>query len=263
MGAEIDYTVFTKPWPDKTLSDLGAFVHELGFQGVELPVRTGFQVEPETVAKGLPEAARILKENGVKIGTVAGPTDEATISACAEAGVPIIRICVRVNPEAGYMAEEARIQREFDDLVPVLEQYGVAIGVQNHCGFQINNAMGIRHLIEKYDPKHICAVLDQAHCGLNGESPEFSIDIVWTHLKVVNLKSAYWLRTNGPDAVSAEWKQYWTTGPHGLAFWPRVAKELQVRDFCGDLCLTAEYSDREDVDRLIGEDIRFAKSLFE
>ncbi len=72
----IDYTVFTKPWRDKSLGDLGKFVRGLGFTGVELPVRPGFQVEPENVERDLPEAARILREEGVKIGTLAGPTAE-------------------------------------------------------------------------------------------------------------------------------------------------------------------------------------------
>ncbi len=52
-------------------------------------------------------------------------------------------------------------------------------------------------------------------------------------------------------------------GVDGLAFCPRIAKELQNRGFSGDVCLTAEYSDHDEVDRLIGEDIRFAKSLFD
>ena len=263
MSLHIDYTVFTKPWRDKPIAELGRYIRHLGFDGVELPVRPGFQVEPENVDKGLPEAARILREEGVKIGTLAGPADERTIASCAEAGVPIIRICMKLDSEAGYLAEEARIQRQFDAIVPVLDKHGVAIGLQNHCGFQVNNAMGILHMIEKYDPRHICAVLDQAHCGLNGEPPEYAIDIVWRYLKVMNLKSAYWQRTNGPDAESATWRNYWTTGRHGLAYWPRVAAELKKRNFSGDICLTAEYSDQGSVDRLIAEDIAFARSLFD
>jgi len=258
---KVEFTVFTKPWK-MPLPQLGQYVKALGFDGVELPIRPGYQVEPDNVIKGLPEAARILKDCGVRIGTVAAPTDEATIAACAEASVPIIRICVPVDLEIGYMATEARLRKQYDALVPLLERYGVAIGIQNHCDFCVCNAMGIRHLIEQYDARHFCAVLDPAHCGLDGEAPELAIDIVWSHLRVVNLKSAYWLRTNGPEAEAAEWQSYWTTGRHGLALWPRVAAELKRRSFTGDICLTAEYSDHNSVDRLVAEDIAFAKSLF-
>jgi len=96
---------------------------------------------------------------------------------------------------------------------------------------------------------------------LNGEDPELAADILWSHLCMVNLKNAYWQRTNGPEAEVAQWRHYWTTGRHGLAPWPRVAAELKRRGYRGVICLTAEYSDEASVDRLIAEDIAFAKSL--
>ena len=177
--------------------------------------------------------------------------------------MPIIRICVAIDMDVGYSATEARLQREYDAMLPMLERYGVAIGIQNHCGFHVCNAMGIRHLIERYHPGRFCAVLDPAHCGLDGEPPELAIDIVWSHLRVVNLKSAVWRRRNGPEADVAEWAPYWTSGRHGLAMWPRVASELMRRGFGGDICLSAEYSDRDAVERLVAEDIAFARALFD
>jgi sugar phosphate isomerase/epimerase len=205
--------------------------------------------------------ARQLADFGLKITSVAGPTDEATMAACAEAGIPIIRICVGIGPE-GYLASEAKLQREYDALVPLLERYGVTLGIQNHCDRCVSNAMGLRHLMEKYEPRHIGAVWDAAHNALNGEDPELAIDIVWSHLRMVNLKNAFWQRKNGPEAEHAQWRPYWTTGRHGLASWPRVAAELKKRGYSGVLCLTAEYSDEHSVDRLIAEDIAFAKALF-
>ena len=257
----ITYSVFTKPWKSMPLSELGRFVKDLGFGAVELPVRPGFQVEPEKVQRDLPPAARQLADCGIAIASVAGPTDEATMAACAEAGVPVIRICVGIGDE-GYMASEVRLQREYDALVPLLERYGVTLGIQNHCDRCVANAMGLRHLIGKYDSRHVAAVWDAAHNALNGEDPELAIDIVWSHLCMVNLKNAFWQRVNGPEAEYAQWRHYWTTGRQGLASWPRVAAELKRRQWSGVLCLTAEYSDEKAVNRLIQEDLAFARSLF-
>jgi hypothetical protein len=47
-----------------------------------------------------------------------------------------------------------------------------------------------------------------------------------------------------------------------MANWPKVAAELKKRNYSGVICLSAEYSDEAAVDRLIAEDIVFAKSLF-
>ena len=260
---KIIYSVFTKPWKEQRASELGALVSGLGFTAVEFPVRAGYQVEPDDVGKGLPRLARTLADYGVQIASVAGPTDEATIAACAEAGVPSIRICVRMSAEEGYMAGEARLRKEYDALHPVLERYGVQIGIQNHNGPDIANAMAVRHLIEDYEPKYFGLVWDAAHEALAGTEPELALDIAWSHLCMVNLKNGFWRQVSGPEAEVAQWKTYWTGGRYGLADWPRVVRELKRRDYAGVVCLTAEYSDHDAVDRLIAEDIAFAKSLFE
>jgi sugar phosphate isomerase/epimerase len=257
----VSFSVFTKPWKTQAIAEVGAFVRDLGFDGIELPVRPGYQVEPERVVEDLPRAAKELAALGVEICSVAGPTDEATIVACAEAGVPIIRTMAHIGREEGYTSGESRYRDEYDALLPLLDKYGVTIGVQNHCDWFVANAVGLRSLLAGYDPKHVAAVWDAAHEALNGCLPELAIDTIWSHLCMVNLKNAFWLRSNGPEAEHAEWTHYWTTGRHGLASWPRVAQELKRRDYSGVVCLTAEYSDEEAVERLIAEDVAFAKAI--
>ena len=109
--SQVAFTVFTKPWPRQPLAELARHVAELGFEGVELPVRPGFQVCPERVAKALPEAAKVFADYGLRIGSVAGPTDAPTIAACARAGVPVIRICCEIPPGEAYLAAEAELKR--------------------------------------------------------------------------------------------------------------------------------------------------------
>ncbi|HEX5414201.1 MAG TPA: TIM barrel protein [Chloroflexota bacterium] len=260
-SASVAFSVFTKHWKTLPLAELGEMVAGLGFDGIELPVRPGFQVEPENAGRDLPRAVRKLGEFGVKVFSVAGSTDQATIEACAESGVPTIRTMAPVGSD-GYRASEARLQRELDALVPALERHRIQIGVQNHNGRFISNASGLRKLLEKYDPKQVCAVWDCAHNAVNGEEPELALDIIWPHLGMVNFKNAFWRRVNGPEAERAAWEPYWTTGRQGLASWPRVVAELRRRAYSGVVCLTAEYTDESATNRLIAEDILYAKSLF-
>jgi sugar phosphate isomerase/epimerase len=261
-AANVRFAVFTKPWK-MPLPELGKFVADLGFDGIELPVRPEYQVEPDGIAAGLLEAARILGDRGVKIESVAGPTDERAIAACAGAGVPIIRICVKVAKDETYLEMEDRVRREFDALIPALESSGVAIGVQNHCGRNVPHALGVLRLIEQYDPKHVAAVWDAAHCSLAGEDVDLAADILWDRLCMVNLKNAIYRAKTGPEAETVEWERYWTTGRLGLTDWRKVAKELMSRGYNGPVCLTAEYADKAAASRLIGQDIAYAKSLFE
>jgi sugar phosphate isomerase/epimerase len=261
MVTNVRFSVFTKPWKAISLAELGELVSGLGFDGIELPVRPGYQVTPENVAS-LPAAARTLAEFGVTIYSVAGPTDEATIAACAEAGVPTIRIMAPIDQDEPYLEAEARYRRTFDALLPHLDAYGVQVGVQNHVGRFVAHAVGLRRLAEGYDPRHIAIVWDAAHEALNGGEPDLALDVVWSHLCMVNLKNAFWRRVNGPEAEEAGWQVHWTAGRHGRASWSRVAGELKSRSYEGVVCLTAEYSDEAAVGRLIAEDIAFARGLF-
>lgn len=263
MEKRFIFSVFTKPWQNMSVKELGEFVSKLGFDAIEFPVRPGYQVEPENVKEGLPKLAKELKSFGIDIASIAGPTNEDTFIACATAGIPIIRVMYRVE-EDGYVASEKRAKRDLESLLPLCEKYNVKIGVQNHCGkFVSPNSAGLMRLVEKFDPNYIGIIWDAAHNALSGEESEMGLDIVWSHLYMVNLKNAYWRRITGPEAEEAKWEVYWTNGRQGLASWRRVAEYLKKRNYKGVICLTAEYSAKDEVNRLIAEDIKFAKSLFE
>ncbi len=261
MNKAIEFTVFTKPWKTP-LREMAEFIKGLGFDGVELTVRDGYQVEPDKIGD-LPAAVKILSDYGLKVASIATDlTDEKVLATCAEAKIKIIRKCIGIFPELGYLGTMEKTWKEFDIMVPLLAKYGVKIGIQNHCDLCVCNAIGIRYLIERYDPNHICAVWDPMHCALNGEDPRLAVDILWSHLGMVNLKNAYWRRATGTEAEHVKWKPYMTSGRQGLASWPLVAQVLKERGYMGVVCLTAEYNDETSINRLIREDIEFAKTLF-
>ncbi|MDR1284259.1 MAG: sugar phosphate isomerase/epimerase [Opitutaceae bacterium] len=262
--------VFTKPWPEP-LHALAGRMAGLGVEGVELPVRPGFPVTPENVAMLLPEAVRVFGERRLRIFSVAGEPDAALARACGAAGVPVIRVCLRVNEGENYPDAEARWRRRFDELRPVLDETGVCIGVQNHCGNWLPHAMAIRDVCAGFDPRQVAAVWDAAHAALCGEPPAMGLDLVASHACMVNLKNARRVRRDdrAGDAGAgtreartvAEWKIEWCRGDEGIASWPDVATELARRRFAGPVCLTAEYSDPAAVDRFIAEDVRLARAL--
>lgn len=261
MSNPIQFSVFTKPWKTTPLPELGRHVQALGFDGIELPVRPGFQVEPTDIAAALPIAQQQLRDCGLEILSVAtAPTPEA-IRVCGALGIPVIRVMVDIGPD-GYLASVRRTQQDYQALVPRLRDAGVTLGVQNHNGNFVANAMGLLHLLEPLDPQAVAAVWDVAHNALNGEALDLGLDIIWSRLKMVNFKNAFWQRKNGPEAHVADWEVFWTSGRHGQASWPQVAALLKQRGYAGVICLPAEYTDEAAVDRLITEDIAFAKSLF-
>lgn len=260
---DVLFSVFTKPWQTQPLADVCMHVHEMGFDAVELTVRPGYQVEPSTIAQKLPEAVRTFADNGVRIASLAVEPDERTIAAAAENGVTLLRENARSTKE-GYTAVEAKMQKEYDALVPLLDKYKVTLGVQNHSGaFVANNAAGLRALIGKYDRKHVAAVLDFGHCALQGENPDNALDICWPHLAMVNLKNAVWRATTAPDAEYQKWTSNWVAGNKGLANWPLIVSLLKKRQYKGVITLTAEYTDKQAVNELIRDDVRWVQAVWD
>jgi sugar phosphate isomerase/epimerase len=247
-------SVFTKPWTEP-LGSMADKVAALGLDGIELPVRPRYQVTPENAAAGLAEATRTLGASGLKITSVASTADEAIIAACGDNDIPLIRIMAPIDLSIGYVRTVENYRRRFDALLPALDRHRVTIGVQNHYGYFVGSAVGLLHLIEKYEPSHICAVLDMAHCAVDGEPTAMAVDILKEKLHCqVNFKSAYHARVNGPED-EAVYKVKWTTHQHGGYSWREFADCLKKVGFAGTLCLPAEYSDPTGKPQRMGDDV--------
>jgi sugar phosphate isomerase/epimerase len=255
-GNDVNFAIFVKPWKRYPLPELARHIRKLGFEWIELPVRPGFPCEPETIESTLPEAVRILNEEGVNVLNITAAlplTDEKLYNTSLKAGIHMNRVIFDRQEGENYWEAEKRARKTLDEALPLCEKYGYQIGVQNHYGRCVPvNAMGMHNLVKDYP----------AHNALEGEDPESALEMVSSHLCVVNLKNAYWQRVNGPEAETAQWKVYWTIGRHGRASWSRVADKLLQMDYAGPVCLSGEYSVEEDVDRLIVEDLAFAKECF-
>lgn len=256
------WSIFTKPWKTLTPDALGAMVNRLGFDGIEFPLRAGFQVEPENAEKGLHKLAETLSQYGVRITSVASDTDERIFAACQAANVPVLRIMMFADREVGWMKSIDEKRRQLEKLIPLCEKYGVTVGVQNHYGFGVFNSMELRYLLRDFDPRCIGAVWDAAHSALSGEIPEQALDIIWDRLCLINLKTAYPRRINGPEAEEARFAPYFTTGRNGAASWKEIADAMIRRGYEGTICMPAEYTDEAGVETYIAQDVQYAKSLF-
>ena len=260
--------VFTKPWKKDSIEQLADRIAGFGFQGVELPVRDGYQVNPGNYRGELAKAAAVLSSRKVSIESVAGSIDADLIRVMGQNGIKILRVMLNADPKKNYIEQEEAYYRTVSELLPVLESSGVTLGVQNHMGNFIGcDAAGMMHFVGRFPKAQVAAVLDLAHCAITGEITPFALDIAASHLVMVNIKSGSWRRVNNENAAEAEWKTVWTLGRHGALSWKLAADELRRRNYTGPICLTAEYSgkdkplEEEDSAALIKEDLACWNSL--
>lgn len=256
------YTIFTKHWKPLPLPQMAAVLAAMGFDGAELPVRPGFQVEPGQASEALPEAQNILADAGLPIYSVAAPLAREVFSGCAKAGIPQIRIMfTSQDPSIPFDQRFAQMRRTLDDALPLCREYGVKIAVQPHYGPGISSAMELYHLLQNYDPAQVGAIWDAGHAGLAGEAPEQGMDILWPYLMGVNLKAAFYRPIGGPESDFQTFKPYFTDGRHGLCSWQRTAQYLKTRRYTGPICIFAEYTEEALTPQLAQQDLSLAKKL--
>ncbi|MEX0332350.1 MAG: sugar phosphate isomerase/epimerase family protein [Puniceicoccaceae bacterium] len=260
-------TVFTKPWQELSLEELADKIQALGFDGIELPVRPGFQVEPESVHEQLPVAVKVFADRGLRIESVASQATPEVIEACHRAGVPMVRVMLPINPEAGYRESVKAFQTNCLALEPLLKDGPVTVGVQNHCGNFVGTAVGLMEALAPL-PESFVAVLDFAHTSLAGEPEPYAMELALPRLGLVNLKNARPVVRTVDEQGEAKWDRQWVGAKEGLTSWSTVVDLLRRHNYQGSICLTCEYR-AEDLSGLkgdavlplISEDLQYLKAL--
>jgi sugar phosphate isomerase/epimerase len=161
-----------------------------------------------------------------------------------------------------YLDAEAEARAQLESLVPLCEQYGVRIAVQQHHGRFVSTSAGLRALLAGLPPEHITAAWDAGHNGLSGEDADLSLAQLRGRLAMVNLKNGYYRRSTD-EVGTRSWKPVWVAGDEGLSDWAAVATALTQLAFSGTICLTAQYTAQPDTDELIRCDLAYAKAIFE
>jgi sugar phosphate isomerase/epimerase len=229
------WSVFTKPWSGLPGSELGRLVAGLGFAGAEIPVRDTAYVTPATAEAELPKFTEQLRAEGIEPISVASDLSERVFAACAQAGVPMIRIMAELGPD-GYAASVRRTRQLLEDAADLAGQYDVQVGIQPHHGRFVPSTLGVLQLLDGL-PEQFKLVWDAAHDALAGDDPAVTLELGLDRLAIVNLKNAYYLKTE------SGWKTHFVQGDEGMSDWSAVFATLRRLDWTGPICLTGQYSD--------------------
>lgn len=262
MSGPITFSVFTKPWKTQSIDELAAFVSETGFDGIEFPLRDGYQAEPADAETALPRLTERMKAYGVAVTSVASVLNEPVFAGCAAAGVPIIRIMMGHDLSADFYDDMAVRLEELHKKLPLCERYGIRVAIQQHYGPGLSNSMELKWFLDQLNSPWVGGIWDSAHSALAGEQPEQALSILWPRLFMANLKNACYRPAESADPATPPFTRYFTTGNQGQASWKRAADYLKAHGYQGVICLTAEYTQEDRVNEYIAADLKLAKSLF-
>ncbi|MBA2811450.1 sugar phosphate isomerase/epimerase [Streptomyces sp. KM273126] len=237
------WSVFTKPWSALPGDELGKLVSGLGFTGAEVPVRDTAHVTPAEAERLLPTFAAQLRAEGVEAISVASGLAEPVFAACHAAGVPMIRVMAELGPD-GYTASVRRFRQRLEAAAPLVERYGVQVGVQPHHGRFVSSALGVMDLLDGLPLEGFRVVWDAAHDALAGDDPSVTLPLVADRLGIVNLKNVVHVPVQpAGESVGGHWKPWFVPGAEGLSNWSAVLGRLADLGWTGPVCLTGQYSD--------------------
>jgi sugar phosphate isomerase/epimerase len=261
--------LFTKFLKGASSPEIAELALRLGFDGLDVAVRSGHCVNPANVLETLPNAFEVWKQAGLDVPLVtleAKTTDPQNkevrniFAACAETGIPFIKLGYWVwTPERHYWDEIENIRRSLDLFQQLGREYGVCSLIHTHSDEYFgSNAAAAMDLVRRFDPRYIGIYLDPAHLALDGEYFPMALDMVRDYLKIVAVKNAR------PVLVDGFWKTEWCTLDEGLVHWPAIVTQLRTAGYGGYLSVHGEYSASEEKDevlKLLQHDTAYLKPL--
>ena len=189
-------------------------------------------MHPGNAAAELPGAVAAWARQGLSCPLATAATDfidpaapgaESLYAACAEAGVPRLKIGFwRFAPGDDYWRAVDAARRDLEGFARLSEKHGVQTCYQVHSGACIgSNCAGLMHLIRGFDPRLVGAYPDLGHLALDGEDWEMGLAMVRAHLSVVGVKDAMYRREpeRSPrgTTASSRWGRGASTGTDASA----------------------------------------------
>ena len=205
---------FSKPFQNLNADDTADLVAEVGWDGIECPVRAKGQIEPERVEDDLPKMAEALKRRKLELAILSTdirnpsqPLTQKVLRTASKLGVKRYRLSFwKYNANRPIPEQLNEIRAELRDLAALNQELGLCAGFQNHSGSDYVGApvWDIYDLIKDLDPRQMGICFDIGHATLEGGmSWPIEARLMERHYTAVFVKDFLWQK--GPRGWRAEW----------------------------------------------------------
>ena len=237
---------FTKCLQELSYEKTAAAAVELGWDGIELPLRAKGHVLPEKVDEDLPRMVEALKAKGLEVLVAATDIKGADDPHAGKVLRALVKSGIRLYRHGGFRYKEGvsiakqieEFRAKLKDLAALNKEIGITGLYQNHSG---NGYVGasvwdIHEMIQDLDPKTFGVHFDIGHATVEaGLSWPTTFSLVKDRVGAVIMKDFYWKHTPGEGS-----RTIW--GPIGQgAVNPKFFKMLKAAGFGGPITMQFEY----------------------
>lgn len=234
---------FSKHLPELKYDELAKWLHDAGFDGVDLTVRAGGHVLPERAAQDLPRAAEAIRAQGLEVPMItteltsaADPSARPILSTAAQLKIPFFKL--------GYwrygnnvLADVKKAAADVRALVELAKEYGITAGFHNHPRYVGLAGWDGRQVVEDLDPKWIGYYYDANNATEEGAVMgwEVTLRLALPRLKMAAFKDFYWSKVNG------KWTSVACPLGEGMVNWTKLFPLISGAHYTGPISIHQEY----------------------
>ena len=178
-GSTRKFLTFTKPFQHLGFAEMADVIADLGFTGIEAPIRPGGHVEPKRIEEDLPKLVEALQARNLELTIAAsginaveeGQHTEKVVRTLAKHGVPKVRLAYyRYDLDRPIYPQLDEFRPKLRDLVALCRETGVKPIYQNHSGAKYCGAAiwDLFDLLKEFDPKDVGVGFDIGHATVEG-----------------------------------------------------------------------------------------------
>lgn len=242
--------LFTKMFRGQSLEFIGSTALDLGFDGIDLLIREGHQLNPRE-PDAIPAAVRLLEQKGTSVPMATTDlTDPAALPSkrllamCREAGIQVIRLGYwSYEPERGYAACRDTARRHLDTLEALARETGVLLAIQLHGDTIHSSGPLTAALLEGHDPAFIGAYPDPGNQAVQSgrEDWRLTFDVLRPWLCCVGVKNGGWFPAGIAPSGQRRWKSDWLGLADGMVPWDEIIGYLRTSGYDGFLSFHSHY----------------------
>lgn len=194
--------VFTKCLQFLTYEEIANVLAELDFDGADLTVRKGGQVNPENVETDLPKAIKALRSTGIGSNMIATDVNNAdnplfrrVLKTMADQGIRYYRMgYLNFDDKKSIPQNLDDIRITFEKLEKLNREYGVTGNYQNHSGTRVGGPVwDLYYLLKDRDPEYIGVQYDVRHATVEGgESWPVGMKLLSPWIRTTDIKDFIW-----------------------------------------------------------------------
>lgn len=205
---------FIKPFQNLPFDEVADVAREVGWDGIECPLRKGGAIEPERVEVELPKLREALQRRELELSVISTDVEDANdpltqkvLKTASQLGVQRYRLKhFFYDLQKPIPPQLERFRTRLRDLAELNRELKVQGAVQNHSGRNYAGApvWDIWEMIHDLDPQFMGAFFDIGHATIEGGySWPVQAKLLEPLFSVISVKDFVW--SKGAKGWQAEW----------------------------------------------------------